>query len=441
MPGKPGTVAVIGSAVAIYDSGVKRPNTISTGCCTSSSLIFSPDGAYLFQDGEVGVTESPNAGDNQAAIVRYAVDSAGIPVQTPPAAYGAGAAIIVGTTLYTALGTAIDYPSMKATGNFGISGPITVDPGTQRAFVVYTPPPLNDSGATFPVAIAAFTIPGIEPLGTLPIGITAISNLKASEQLIRFGSDGFIVPSSDGLLIFHTPLAGSSPAISAGAVVNAASQQPGAVSPGEILTLYGTNLGPSTPQSGTSVDGVFPSTLSNVQVFFGRLPGTPLVAYQGQINVVAPFELQPGTNTNVQVWYYGIPSAIVSLPVIEAAPALFTQNGLGVGPVAVVNQDGSINAPAPIGSVVTLYGTGGGVGGGAVDGAIARRPGSLASSVQVSVAGSDAPVLYAGPAPGLINGAFQLNVTLPAGIPSGPAGITVTVNGQASPKGATIAIR
>jgi uncharacterized protein (TIGR03437 family) len=439
MPGKPGTVAVSGTQVAIYDSGVKRPNGIAIGCCGYASLLFSPDGKYLFQDGAMSVSSSPNAADNHSVILRYAVDSTGIPVQTPPFAVGAGASAIAGGTLFTSLGTAIDYQSMKATGSFGIGGAIAVDPAAARAFIVYSPPATNSSGFGPPIEIAAFGLPGIEPLGTVAIGVAANPNLKSSAQLLRFGVDGFVIPATDGLLLFHTPLAGPSPGIAPNAVVNAASQQPGPIAPGEILTLYGTNLGPPVPQPATNSNGAYPLELSNVQVFFGRTPGTPLVAYQGQINVVAPFEQEPGTNTDLQVWYYGNPSAKLSLPVASAAPALFTQNGSGSGPVAVVNQDGSINAPAPAGGIVTLYGTGGG--GSGTDGAIARRPGSLAASVHVSIAGRDAPVLYAGAAPGLVNGAFQLNVMVPTDAPSGQAAIVVNVSGQDSPQGATLAIR
>jgi uncharacterized protein (TIGR03437 family) len=281
----------------------------------------------------------------------------------------------------------------------------------------------------------------LEPLGSQNIGCTAITSLNDSEKLIRFGADGFVLPSNLGLLIFQTPIAGPAPATSAAAVVNAASQQGGAIAPGEILTLYGTALGPASPLAAASQDGGFPSWLGNTQVWFGSLPGTLLMASQGQINVVAPFELQPASTVNAQVWYFGLPSGQIALPVVAAAPALFTRDGSGSGQVAVINQDGSVNTPAPAGSVVMLYGTGGGMTSNALDGAVARGAYNLSATVQVTIAGLNAPVSYAGAAPGLVNGVFQLNVVVPADAPSGAAAITVTIDGQSSPKGATLAIR
>jgi uncharacterized protein (TIGR03437 family) len=430
MPGSPGTVALefapqdeMGPPqIVIYDNGVRRPNALT--CCSGNGFLFSPDGKYLFP----------------GSAIRYSIDQTGIPAQTPLTAPGTPAAIS-GTALYTLSGTVVDYQTMQPTGSFGIQGPIAVDAGEQRALMLYTPPLVDDEGDHGPVELAAFTLPSLEALGAQALGVKSISALNASEQLIRFGSDGVIVPSTNGLLIFHTPLAGPAPVIAANAVVNAATEIAEAIAPGEIVTIYGANLGPASAQSAASQDGAFASSLANVQVWFGALPGIPLVAYQGQINVVAPFGLQTGVPVNLQVWYYGIPSVQVSLPVVAAAPGLFTQDGSGKGPVCVINQDGTVNTPSRSGSVVTLYGTGGGVMPGARDGFIATNAGSLSSSVQVSIGGVNASVLYAGAAPGLVDGVFQLNVQVPPNIPSGASNIVVTIAGQSSPQGATLAIR
>jgi uncharacterized protein (TIGR03437 family) len=447
VPGKPDTVAlafypdvgISNTQISIYDNGVPRPNGIVSGDSGFSSMLFSPDGSYFFQDGVFISSNTQNSPD-YPVVSRYSVDTSGISTQNAPFASGGGATAIVNSTLYTALATAIDYTTMTVTGSFGIGGPIAVDTTNQRAYILFSPPSVNEAPAP-PPELVAFSLASLETLGSQAVRITSIGNLNGSEKLIRFGVDGFIIPSSSGLLIFHTPLAGPAPATSLNAVVNAASQQSGPIAPGEILTIYGTNLGPVTPQSAVSNAGVFPSSLDNVQVWFGRLPGTPLLGYQGQINVVAPFELQPGTAVNLQVWYYGNPSAQISLPVTAAAPALFTQNGSGKGPVAVINQDGSINTASPAGTYVSLYGTGGGIAPNAIDGAVARDAESLGATASVTIGGQSAQVLYAGAAPGLVNGVFQLNVQLPANLSSGPAAIVVSINGQNSAQGATLEIR
>jgi len=423
MPGKPDTL-VVGyypdprsspTQLTIFDSGVPRPNSLSYGPLTG---IFSPDGAYLFTSG--GNYEDPT-------VARYSLDATGIPKQTTPAAAGSGPVLIAGSTLYSSLATTIDYNSMTVTGNFGIGGPLTVDSASQRAYILYTPPADSSSGSTPPIELVAFALPSLETLGTQDIGVPSKAIVNSPENLIRFGTDGFILPSTSGLLIFHTPLAGPAPALTANAVVNAASQQSGAIAPGEILTIYGVNLGPSAARPASASDGMIASQLGDVQVWFGSTAGVPLYASQGQINVVAPFELQSGTQVDLQVLYFGNPSARIPLPVAATAPALFTQNGSGVGPVVAINQDGSINTPSPPGSVVVMYGTGGGTAGHAVDGFLARGAQNLDAPVTVTVSGHSAQVLYA--------------IQIPTGIASGPASIVVNIGGINSPSGASLEIR
>ena len=56
--------------------------------------------------------------------------------------------------------------------------------------------------------------------------------------------------------------------------------------------------------------------------------------------------------------------------------------------------------------------------------------------------GVECPVLYAGAPPGLVAGALQINVLLPAGVPIGESVPVVLAVGEAlSPDTVTIAIR
>ena len=50
------------------------------------------------------------------------------------------------------------------------------------------------------------------------------------------------------------------------------------------------------------------------------------------------------------------------------------------------------------------------------DGTVSTSLASLANPVSVTIAGQIANVQYAGSAPGLVNGAIQINVTVPTGI-------------------------
>src|SRR5262249_51999336 len=133
-----------------------------------------------------------------------------------------------------------------------------------------------------------------EPLGRQTIDTGNYYNYTTNpvQRLFRFGKDGVIVTSINGLLVFHTPLAGPGPQTSAAEVVNAASQLAGPIAQGEILTVYGQNLGPANPQTAAlNVAGRFDAALGGVQVWFGRSAGTVLLGYAGQLNVIVPFEV------------------------------------------------------------------------------------------------------------------------------------------------------
>ena len=92
---------------------------------------------------------------------------------------------------------------------------------------------------------------------------------------------------------------------------------------------------------------------------------------------------------------------------------------LGSVDIAALNEDGTINSqdnPAKTGSVVSIFGTGQGLADRPqVDGALADAPfATPLLPVRVTTFGGDElPVLYAGAAPGLINGVLQVNFRLP----------------------------
>ena len=105
--------------------------------------------------------------------------------------------------------------------------------------------------------------------------------------------------------------------------------------------------------------------------------------------------------------------------VFAAAPGLFTADGTGAGQAAAINQDGTINSasnPAPIGSVISLYATGGGQTSPAgVDGQVSTSPlarQSLPVQVYIGQQIVTTQLQYAGPAPGEIAGLMQINVPL-----------------------------
>jgi uncharacterized protein (TIGR03437 family) len=172
------------------------------------------------------------------------------------------------------------------------------------------------------------------------------------------------------------------------------------------------------------------------------MQGTVLFASPGQINVAAPFGLAPGTTVPVQVVNNGIPSTQTPYSVAGTAPALLTRDASGKGSLAMVNQDGSINAPATAGSYISIYGTGGGIYPDAQDGVLASGASVLSAAVQVTIGSQNAKVYYAGAAPDLVSSAFQINVQVPPGTPPGSSvPVVLTIGGQSSSQGVTIEVR
>jgi len=83
------------------------------------------------------------------------------------------------------------------------------------------------------------------------------------------------------------------------------------------------------------------------------------------------------------------------------------------------------------GTAIVLYGTGGGLTNPpSTDGALNpnNSNGVLVLTTTATVGGQTANVFYAGPAPTLVAGIFQINVTLPSSTPSGNIPVVMTLS-------------
>jgi uncharacterized protein (TIGR03437 family) len=241
-------------------------------------------------------------------------------------------------------------------------------------------------------------------------------------------------------------LAQAQPQIAAGGIVNSASYAGGGAAAGEVLTIFGQNLGPASGQSNQVSAGIVPNSLAGVRVWFDGIAAPILYASAGQLNVVAPYAIADETSTSVRVEYLGAFSPAVSVPVLAAQPGIFTLDASGNGPAAVLNQDYSVNSsahPAARGDYIMIYATGEGAASPAgTDGliALAASSGAPPSAVTVLIGGQAATVSYAGNAPGFVEGAFQVNARVPETVTPGSAvSVVIAVNGAASPVTATIA--
>jgi uncharacterized protein (TIGR03437 family) len=122
-------------------------------------------------------------------------------------------------------------------------------------------------------------------------------------------------------------------------------------------------------------------------------------------------------------------SDAVTVPVLPSRPGIFSLDASGHGQGAILNEDGSLNSPsnpALRGSVITIYGTGGGeTAPGIVDGEVFFYSIPPTTSLPVSVffnlnSDYDTPkrgeVLYAGGVAGSVAGLLQVNVRVPLDI-------------------------
>jgi uncharacterized protein (TIGR03437 family) len=94
--------------------------------------------------------------------------------------------------------------------------------------------------------------------------------------------------------------------------------------------------------------------------------------------------------------------------------------------------------------VITLYATGAGaLNPVPMDGSLTTgTPALTALPMTAQIDGQDAPVQYAGAAPGIVSGVVQVNIAVPAGVRTGPAdSIVLTIGGQTSQAGATVAVQ
>jgi uncharacterized protein (TIGR03437 family) len=230
-------------------------------------------------------------------------------------------------------------------------------------------------GAVVQLNGAAFVTTFVDS-GTLQITLDK-SNLTQVATLPFTVVNPQSAPSSPVTFTIGTP----APVFSAAGVVNAATFAGGPVAPGEIITIFGTNLTSSVTFDGT--------------------PATPFFASPTQVNVTVPYAVA-GPTTVLQMG-----ASSVQLQVAASAPGIFAAASAGD-------------------NIVVLYATGCG----ALTSDDLPR---CALPVSVTANGEPAQVLYGGIAPGLVQGANQINIQLPDDITTGPLTIVLTA-GDASSK-------
>jgi uncharacterized protein (TIGR03437 family) len=220
------------------------------------------------------------------------------------------------------------------------------------------------------------------------------------------------------------------------------------VAPGELVTIFGAGIGPAAlVKGGLDANGRLATSVGGTRVLFDTAPAPIVYTSRDQIGAVVPAGVAGKTSTVVRIENGGVGGPALSIGVGDTAPALFTLDASGTGPVAALNQDGSVNSAgnaATPGSVVVLYATGASLGvedvpDGQIMGAHLVAP---RAPVFVRVGKLAAEVLYAGSAPYMVSGVLQVNARLPAELLGGAAvPIQIVAGTYSSPPGTTLAVR
>lgn len=228
-------------------------------------------------------------------------------------------------------------------------------------------------------------------------------------------------------------------------VVHSANFQATPIAPGQIISIFGVEIGPAEAAlAGLGADGLLLTTVGGVQVLFNGTPGPIFFAGQGQLNVQVPYEIVGAAKVTVEIIVSGMKRNSVEVAVASSAPGIYALAG-GTGQIVAFNQDGTLNGPAiPArpGEVIVFFASGHGQ----TDppgrtGMLAQDPfPAPVLETVVEMGGQPGQILFAAGAPGFA-GLMQVNVVVPPNAPTGAAvSILLRVGSNQSAVGTTIAI-
>lgn len=273
---------------------------------------------------------------------------------------------------------------------------------------------------------------GDSAVAMIPVGGGKWSATWSPHNLAGGGASVAINAQSPSGLIGSTSASGilnpnnTATVVTPGGIVNAASLISTApIGPGEFISIFGSNLAPSTTLSPSYP---YATSLAGTQVLLGGQPIPLEFVSPGQINALVPYGIPVNGLQELTVEQNGVYSFAETVVVATANPAVFTQSqsGQGAGVIVVVKADGtqfetSATQPASTGDALVIYCSGlGPVNPPVADGAAAPLStlSQTVNPVTVTIGGQSAQVLFAGLAPGFA-GLYQVNAVVPPGVTAG----------------------
>jgi uncharacterized protein (TIGR03437 family) len=255
------------------------------------------------------------------------------------------------------------------------------------------------------------------------------------------------------LAVALTPAIGYSQApVITGAVNSASLAQDEPLSPGSLVSLFGTGLAASKATASTVP---LPDSIADVSVTFSGIKAPLQFVSPGQINLQVPWRVPPGI-TDIVVTASGHTSAAFGAHVGPVSPGIFTISS-GWGQALAINSDGTIagdygsipgvqTEPATVGNTLMILATGLGLVTPAItDGAASSdQERTTVATPTVLVKGFPAVVTFSGLSPQFV-GVNQINIVVPEGAwgPGGGGGecpIQIELGGIRSSDKVTIAV-
>jgi len=408
------------------------------GIAIAAALLTGTPTAAASYSFALAVTDSSTSGPAKAyqafkltidpsgsTLLRILVAAATLPAGTVGAAYSQTLTAAGGTGPYT--WSAVNLPaglSLSAAGvlsgtpsSVGLTGPLTASLVSETALLV-----------TVPAAM-------LVSAGTLRIGVTTPAPGGGTSNDAQFA-------------VF-----GPEPQISA--VVNSASFRQGTIAAGEIVTIFGSGLGPATltlfDPSAPPIPTSLPTAGAATSVMIGGIAARLIYTSDMQIAAIVPFTIV-GASAQVIVTYSSLPSLPFTVAVAPTDPGVYALDSSGQGQGAILNFNAAtgdytinsnINAAAR-GAVVVIYATGAGLTSPVVSTTlIPAAPAVVPVQAPTVLIGGQAAAVAAAQSPvGSVPGLLQLNVTVPLSLTAGSAlPVLVTIGGVDSQSGVTMAVR
>jgi uncharacterized protein (TIGR03437 family) len=440
--------ASLGSLGFDYQAGTSAPPAQTV------AVSSTPSGSTFRVDA------STRSGTWLTATSSSPITPANLSVSVNPAGLVAGT--YTGTVALTpSNGNAISIPVtliVRPAAGIAVS-PASVDLSWRKGDAPPAPRSIQITGGGTSPTFGAQVSPGASWLSVSPLSSTAPAAISFAVDPTKLAPASYSASvvvtgtgSAAGAVTIPVTLQVTAPLPTILSVVNAAGYSRGSVAPGEMVAVFGTDIGPDS-LTGLTLDssGAVATTLGGMQVLFDGVPAPLVYASGTQAAAVAPYELAIRKETTVQVSFAGQKSNGTNLAVVPTDPGIFTANSSGTGPGAIVNSDGSVNSPgnpAARGDVVVVYLTGEGQTvpagvSGKVTTVNANKPLTPTPVLPVSVlvGGIPADFLFAGEAPGVVSGVLQLNVVIPSNAPQGELPIVVSVGAKPSQSGVTVSVK